>query len=170
MPDTIKTDGINFLKISRGDIWTGYEFEAVVPTLISLSVTKPPNKLSYAVGDDFEPAGMIVTGVYNSGEVKTMTEYEIEGFDTTKTTTCCTVKVKCDDCECSFDIEVLRCLYLYEIVDSSYVTIYMYYGHDKIVSIPSTIEDLPVRIIESTCFNYSDVEKIIVPDTVEIIY
>lgn len=170
MSNEITTPGLNYVKISQGEIWTGYEFEAVIPSLVSLRVTTPPNKLSYELGEEFDPEGLVLTGTYNNGDIKEITHYEISGFDSSLPTTCCPVTFTCDDCSCSVDTEILRCLYLYDIINSEYVVLLMYYGHDKIVKVPSTIEGLPVREIEVTCFNYSYVEKVTIPTSVQKIF
>lgn len=45
--------------------------------LSSISVTTPPTKTEYNVGDTFDPAGMVVTAEYSDGTTKTITDYTV---------------------------------------------------------------------------------------------
>ncbi len=50
-------------------------------SLVSISITTPPTRTAYSVGDPFEEAGMTVTAHYNNGTTRT-----VEGTITTDTT------------------------------------------------------------------------------------
>lgn len=49
------------------------ETEPVAPTLSSIAITTPPTKTSYTAGQDFDPAGMVVTATYNDETTKAVT-------------------------------------------------------------------------------------------------
>ena len=44
--------------------------------LLSIEITKAPNKVSYIIGQDFDKTGMIVTGIYENGRFE-ITDYTI---------------------------------------------------------------------------------------------
>ena len=43
--------------------------------IVSISVTTPPNKIKYDLGDTFDPTGMVVTAYYGDGTSKVITNY-----------------------------------------------------------------------------------------------
>lgn len=45
--------------------------------LTALSITTPPTKTTYYVGESFNPAGMVVTATYSDGSQKPVTDYTI---------------------------------------------------------------------------------------------
>ena len=45
--------------------------------LADIDVTTPPNKMSYAYGESFNPEGMVVTAAYESGRTEVVEDYEI---------------------------------------------------------------------------------------------
>ena len=47
-------------------------------TLVSIAVTTPPTKTSYASGDEFDPTGMIVTAKYDDNSTNVINSYFIE--------------------------------------------------------------------------------------------
>ena len=47
--------------------------------LKSIAITTPPSKKTYAQGDNFDPAGMVVTATYSDGSAKPVTGYTVEG-------------------------------------------------------------------------------------------
>jgi len=49
-------------------------------TLESIAVTTLPNKTTYTIGEDFNPAGMVVTAYYDDGSTAAVV-YTITGFD-----------------------------------------------------------------------------------------
>ena len=51
-------------------------------TVIGIAVT-PPDKDTYEIGDNFNPAGMIVTATYSDGSTSQVTDYDVSGFDST---------------------------------------------------------------------------------------
>lgn len=61
----------------------------VSPTLVSIAVTTPPNKVSYTVGDALDLSGLVVTGTYSDGStaVETITAADVGGFNPSATGT-----------------------------------------------------------------------------------
>ena len=49
--------------------------------LESIEIFTLPTKLSYLEGDEFDPTGLAVTAYYNNGTSEIVTEYEIDGYD-----------------------------------------------------------------------------------------
>ena len=47
-------------------------------TLVSIAVTTPPTKTSYASGDEFDPTGMIVTAKYDDNSTNVINTYFVE--------------------------------------------------------------------------------------------
>ena len=47
-------------------------------TVTSIAITTPPTKTSYAYGEAFDPAGMVVTATYASGRTEPVTGYAVE--------------------------------------------------------------------------------------------
>lgn len=47
-------------------------------TLVSIAVTTPPTKTSYASGDEFDPTGMIVTAYYDDNTTNVINAYFVE--------------------------------------------------------------------------------------------
>ncbi len=66
---------------SGGDMRVFHELDVlqVVKTVTSIKITTPPTKTTYMAGEDFDPAGMVVTAVYddNSEDVLPETGYTI---------------------------------------------------------------------------------------------
>lgn len=52
-------------------------------TLVSIAVTTLPTKITYAIGDELDITGMVVTGTYSdsSTKVETVTTDNVTGFD-----------------------------------------------------------------------------------------
>jgi hypothetical protein len=49
--------------------------------LVSLSVSSPPSKTVYEVGESADWTGLVVEGHYSNGSTRTETDYDISGFD-----------------------------------------------------------------------------------------
>ncbi|MCR4712675.1 MAG: cell wall-binding repeat-containing protein, partial [Clostridia bacterium] len=47
----------------------------VGPTMTKLTVTRPPRKTVYDIGESFDPAGMVVTATYANGVTRDVTKY-----------------------------------------------------------------------------------------------
>ena len=57
--------------------------QASAPALTGIDVTSPPTKTVYAIGEDFDPAGMVVDATYDDGTTREvpLADLEITGFD-----------------------------------------------------------------------------------------
>lgn len=49
------------------------------PTLESIAVTTAPTTTKYAIGDSFDPTGMVITATYTDGSTTTITDYTHNG-------------------------------------------------------------------------------------------
>lgn len=66
-------------------------------TLVSIAVTTPPTKITYAIGDELDITGMVVTGTYSdfSTKVETVTKDNVTGFNSAEAgEKVCTVTVR----------------------------------------------------------------------------
>lgn len=60
--------------------------DKVDPVLVSIEVEMPPAKLAYARGEDFDPAGIVISGSYTDGSTRTEDPDALifSGYDKTK--------------------------------------------------------------------------------------
>ena len=68
--------------VKDGNLTFTVEYAALdAAVLSSIAVTTLPTKVTYEVGDDFDPAGMVVTGTFDDGTTKELTtdEYTLSG-------------------------------------------------------------------------------------------
>lgn len=66
-------------------------------TLVSIAVTTLPTKITYAIGDELDITGMVVTGTYSdfSTKVETVTKDNVTGFNSAEAgEKVCTVTVR----------------------------------------------------------------------------
>ena len=54
-----------------------YNGSIIEPDLVSLEVTTEPTKTTYAIGDTFDPAGLVVTATFNSGKTEVLDNSEL---------------------------------------------------------------------------------------------
>lgn len=78
---------------------------AAKATLSSIAITKAPTKTTYTVGEGFDSTGLIVTATYSDKSTKTITNYSISGFTTTKAATI-TVTVTYEKKTATFNVTV----------------------------------------------------------------
>ena len=63
--------------VKDGNLTFTVEYAALdAAVLSSIAVTTLPTKVTYEVGDDFDPAGMVVTGTFDDGTTKVLTTDE----------------------------------------------------------------------------------------------
>lgn len=53
--------------------------------MTSIAITTPPEKTEFVEGTEIDLSGMVVTGTYNNGKTKTITDYTVSGYDSAKT-------------------------------------------------------------------------------------
>lgn len=60
--------------------------DEVDPVLVSIAVETPPAKLVYARGEDFDPEGIVISGIYTDGSTRTEDPDALvfSGYDKTK--------------------------------------------------------------------------------------
>lgn len=151
-----------------GKLTTSYDFDVVEEALVELFMIREPDTVSYEIGDSFDTTGMVLQGVYNTGTVAEITDYNISGFDSTTAGSCC-VTIGCDNCAVECTVDVLPCLWNYVVVDSE-VTILSYLGRNRVVNVPASLEDLPVVYIERYVFYENQYIRVVnIPDTVKYI-
>lgn len=80
MPKVFETDGVQTVTVSYGGKTAEFlvSVKPTVKTVESISIVRRPTKLSYDVGDTFDPDGMVLSVVTNMG-----TEEVSEGFTCT---------------------------------------------------------------------------------------
>jgi len=85
MKNTRKVLGIIALVavIGFAMIACGGDDGSTVKVLLGVSVTNLPTKKVYAIGDAFDPAGMVVTAAYTDTTTEPVTDYTVNGFDST---------------------------------------------------------------------------------------
>ena len=64
-------DRFDFYVLEYGD-------EVMEKELTSLQVTTNPTKTFYKLGETFDPTGMVITGVYNTGETEVIEDYTVD--------------------------------------------------------------------------------------------
>jgi hypothetical protein len=69
------TEGKKTVAVTLGAL--GAEFAVTVRTLISFVVTTQPAKALYRIGEEFDPAGMVVTGTYDDNSARVETGYTL---------------------------------------------------------------------------------------------
>lgn len=83
-------------------------FDVIVcaDSILSIAVTTKPNKVTYVVGEEFDPTGMVVTATWTSGKTETVKGFAIDGFDSTSSGEK-TLTVKYRDLTAAFAVEVI---------------------------------------------------------------
>ncbi|MDR1157603.1 MAG: bacterial Ig-like domain-containing protein [Oscillospiraceae bacterium] len=86
-----------------------YTIQIVEPTLQSIAITAPANKLIYTVGDALDLTGLAVTGTYSNGTTKaeTITTANVTGFDSHAATASQTLTITVSGKTTTYTIEVV---------------------------------------------------------------
>lgn len=82
---TVAGQTVKDATVADGKLTFAVEYAALdAAVLSSIAVTTPPAKTTYTVGEDFDPAGMVVTGTFDDGTTKVLetAEYELSGDKT----------------------------------------------------------------------------------------
>ena len=134
---------------TEGDVTQTATFEVTVSekaevVLEGIKVTTPPTKTEYFVGDEFDPAGMVVTATYSDESTRSVTGYDVsvdmsaagdvtatvtysEGDVTVDTTF--TVTVKAVE-EVGVEIDPVKDVYTVGDEFDATVTVYVVYNND----------------------------------------
>lgn len=160
--------GTHRIVFGFGKLSTSYDFEVSEEQLVELYMISEPNRYTYEFGEEFDPTGMELQGVYNTGIVAEVTDYEISGFDSTKSGECC-VTIGCDNCYVDCTVYVVPHIWTY-LIENNEVMILSYLGRDRVVNVPSVLEGYPVvRIGRFAFYQNPYVKTVNIPDTVKYI-
>lgn len=77
------TPGTKTITITYDGKTATFEVTVESKSLTEIKVTKKPYKLTYLVGDDFDPTGLEVTATYNNGMSEVVEDYQFSGYDPT---------------------------------------------------------------------------------------
>ena len=92
LPDTADFVGEHsvtlYAKDPKGELSesVALNFSVTKPALTGLTITTPPTKVKYKVGDSLDLAGLIVSAAYEGGQTKSITNYTADKPDGTKLT------------------------------------------------------------------------------------
>jgi hypothetical protein len=75
-------EGTFTVTLTLNGFTAGFEITVDPAALVSIAVSSPPDKTLYSVGEQFLPAGLVISGTYTDGGVKTETEYTFSGTGT----------------------------------------------------------------------------------------
>ena len=76
-PTTLSSD-TKTVTVTKNGKTASVAVNVVAKAITSIKVTTPPTKTSYIEGEKFNKAGMVVTGYYNDGTSKTITDYVVD--------------------------------------------------------------------------------------------
>ena len=85
----VKIEGMDIYAQSAGDtVVTAttssgmtYEFTVHIRDAKSIEITSNPDKMTYALGEEFDNTGMVVTVNYSDNTTEVVTDYVVSGFD-----------------------------------------------------------------------------------------
>jgi hypothetical protein len=83
-PD-MTTGGEKAVTVTLGALTTEFTITVSQTALVSIAVTRPPDKTGYHQGETFDPAGLVVTGTYEDGETREITGYALSEPDMMQT-------------------------------------------------------------------------------------
>ncbi len=111
MPDENKTVTLTATISKAGGTEQTKEFTLTVvfTTLESITITTPPTKLTYTVGDELDISGLVVTGTYNDSftEELTITIDNISGFDSSTASTGQVITVTYEEKTATFLVDIV---------------------------------------------------------------
>ena len=179
--DTAKLEGDQRVEISEACDLAGNVMETVskdfyvTPTLKRIDVTTQPNKNTYTVGENFDTTGMKITAVYGDNTSKEVTDYTVvDGTNLQLGKTC--VIISYTDGEITKTVlvfisvvENIDNLFEYKVIsDGGYISITKYIGNKQSVTIPSMINNYPVKTIAQLAFkDCTTVKYIYIPSSIE---
>ena len=76
-PTTLSAD-TKTVTVTKNGKTASVAVNVVAKAITSIAVTTPPTKTNYVEGEVFNPSGMVVTGYYNDGTSKTITDYVVD--------------------------------------------------------------------------------------------
>lgn len=72
--------GTHTISVAYEGFVKSFEVNVIPRALVDVKVTAP-QKVTYYLGDEFDPAGMVVKACYNNGQEITVDDYQMIGFD-----------------------------------------------------------------------------------------
>jgi hypothetical protein len=75
-------EGTFTVTLTLSGFTAGFEITIGPAALASIEVSSPPKKTSYAKGEQFIPAGLVISGTYTDGGIKQETGYTLSGTAT----------------------------------------------------------------------------------------
>ena len=66
--------------VSFGNVTASFKVTFTAKNLVSIAVTKMPDKTTYVIGDSFDSAGMVVTATYDNGITEEVTSYTVSAL------------------------------------------------------------------------------------------
>lgn len=98
------TPGTKTIAVTYNDMTTYFTVDVTARELSGIVITQKPAKLTYLEGEEFDPAGMVVTAQYNNGTSETVEEYTITGYDPQPGSK--TIRVKYQGVSATFTVSV----------------------------------------------------------------
>lgn len=98
------TPGTKTIAVTYNDMTTYFTVDVTARELSGIVITQKPAKLTYLEGEEFDPAGMVVTAQYNNGTSETVEEYNITGYDPQPGSK--TIRVKYQGVSATFTVSV----------------------------------------------------------------
>ena len=179
--DTAKLEGDQRVEISEACDLAGNVMETVSknfyvrPTLKRIDVTTQPNKNTYTVGENFDTTGMKITAVYGDNTSKEVTDYTVvDGTNLQLGKTCVIISYTDGGITKTVlvfisVVENIDNLFEYKVIsDGGYISITKYIGNKQSVTIPSMINNYPVKTIAQLAFkDCTTVKYIYIPSSIE---
>ncbi len=133
----------------------------VIPTLSSITITTPADKLIYTLGDSLDITGLVVTGTYSDGSTSTepLTLADVSGFDSSAASSSETLTVTYQTQTTSYNVAINPTLML----DSIAIT----HPADKLIYTVGDSLDITGLVVTGT---YSDGSTSTLPVSVSNIF
>ena len=74
------TVGSRSVSVTYEDFSTSFQVEFAEKTLTGIMVTTQPTRAKYVVGEEFDPAGMVVKAAYDNGYSEEITDYDVSSL------------------------------------------------------------------------------------------
>ena len=179
--DTAKLESDQRAEVSEACDLAGNVMETVsknfyvTPTLKRIDVTTQPNKNTYTVGENFDTTGMKITAVYGDNTSKEVTDYTVvDGTNLQLGKTCVIISYTDGGITKTVlvfisVVENIDNLFEYKVIsDGGYISITKYIGNKQSVTIPSMINNYPVKTIAQLAFkDCTTVKYIYIPSSIE---
>jgi hypothetical protein len=75
------SSGVKAVTVSKNGVSASFTVTVNPAVLVSLSISTPPSKVVYEIGESANWTGLTVTGTYSDGSSRTESDYNIDGFN-----------------------------------------------------------------------------------------